>query len=213
MPAGIAKGNHHVPATGGQVLGQCRRPLGVIKDQKPPVPFPQRPHQAAHRRAYRIGDGRQTKRMGQLGEPIGHQRRLLRWNPPHQVVLGPIAVGVLNGQRGLADPAHPVQSLHHSRRTLVLQGGMQRGEQLFPPGEHRATRGHIPHPLRQCRPRPGSRELCQGLRQHLTQLLRCRDRRCGHSAGAQPGPKGLLSRAVAQIDEQILRALGVLTEQ
>ena len=149
-------------ATPGQIPGQCRRVLGIVKDQQPPVPLPQYPQQPGHRRGHGVGDGRQTQSVSQLRQPVGHQRWLLRRDPPHHVVLGPVTVGVLDGQRGLADPTHPVQGLHHRRRTLlVLQRGMQRGEQLIPSGEHRAAGGHIPHPPHRRIVRPGLRQIPQ----------------------------------------------------
>jgi hypothetical protein len=63
-----------MPATPGQVPGQGRGVLGVIKDQQPPVPLPQYPQQPGHRHRRGVGDARQTQGVGQLGQPVGHGR-------------------------------------------------------------------------------------------------------------------------------------------
>ena len=57
VPAGVAGGDHHLPTTPGQIPGQRRGILGIVKDQQPPVPLPQHPQQPRHRRRHGVGDG------------------------------------------------------------------------------------------------------------------------------------------------------------
>ena len=213
MPARVAGGDHHLPPTPRQIRGQRHGILSVIKDQQPPVPLPQYPQQPRYRRRGGVGEARHTQSVRQLRQPSRHQRGLLGRDPPHHVILRPVPVGVLNGQRGLPDPTHPVQCPHHRRRTLSLQRGMERGEQRLPPGEHRIPGRHIPHPPHQRITRPGPWQIPQPREQRLAELLRRPDPRRGHPTLGQPGSERLLPSAIAQIDKQIPRSLGFLTEQ
>ena len=52
-----------------------------------------------------------------LGQPVGHQCRVLGRHPPRHVVLLAVTVGVLDRRGGLPDPAHPVHRLDHRRGT------------------------------------------------------------------------------------------------
>jgi hypothetical protein len=62
------------------------------------------------RHGHRVGGGRRTESVGQFRQPMGHQCWLFRRDPPDDVVLDPVTVGVLNGQRGLADPPIPYRA-------------------------------------------------------------------------------------------------------
>jgi hypothetical protein len=143
--------------------------------------------------------------VGELGQLVGDQRGYFGGDPPDHVVVGVVAVRVLGGQRGLADPAHAVQGLYH-RRAVGSQRRTQPGEQVFTSGEGGVARGHVPHP-----PAPGP--LRQRLEQRLAQRLRGGDRGGGQSAVREPGAERVLAGAVLLVAEQIRRALRLSTQQ
>lgn len=143
--------------------------------------------------------------MGELGQLVGDQRGYFGGDPPDHVVVGVVAVGVLDGQRGLADPAHAVQGLHH-RLPASLQRCAQPGEQVFTSGEGGVARGHVPHP-------PALGPLSQRLEQLFAQLLRGGDRGGGHSTVREPGAKRVLASTVLLVAEQIRWAFRLSIQQ
>ncbi len=74
---------------------------------------PQHPHQ--QRRLHAHAEWRATPGWDRAGR-LGH-------DPPDQIVVGLVAVGVLQGQLGLADSTQPIQRLgrNEGRRPLMLE--------------------------------------------------------------------------------------------
>ncbi|MGQ0716127.1 MAG: hypothetical protein ACT4NP_02215 [Pseudonocardiales bacterium] len=123
-----------------------------------------------------------------------------------------MAVGVLDGQRGLADPAQAVQSLRH-RRAVCQQGTAQVREQRVAASEPGAAGGHIPDPTDRRPLRLGSRQFDQCLIHRRMELLRAAGRHHCQSGVEQPGAERLLASAVFGINEQIPRAFRRVVEQ
>jgi hypothetical protein len=102
---GWRSGGYQDPsAAGGWPVGlKIPRPLGVVVDQQPPIPLPQNIPQA--RQQFRL-----VALLGHPqppGKPSQEPRDsngLLGRHPPDHVVVGGIAVRVLQRQLGLADP-------------------------------------------------------------------------------------------------------------
>ena len=67
--------------------------------------------------------GSEVGELVEGGELVGDQSRGLGVDPPDQVVIGGVAVGVLGDQLGLADPAHPVHRPDRHRRSRGELGG------------------------------------------------------------------------------------------
>jgi hypothetical protein len=102
-PAGIAGSNEHVPGSAGPVVGDVRRPLGVVEDQQPAGPVAQLGQQPVHGLGHR-GPRWEVKPGGEGGQLFGDEYRLCGVDPPDQLVVGGEAVGVLDRQLGLAHP-------------------------------------------------------------------------------------------------------------
>jgi hypothetical protein len=70
-------------------------------------------------------------------------------DPPDQVVVGGVAVGVLESELGLADPAQPVQrlrlDLHNNGCLARVEAGVELVEWLGTAGEGRVARGQVGH--------------------------------------------------------------------
>ena len=136
-PAPAGRDDHMPGDTGRQRPGRQPRPdvlgpVGVIEDQQPSRHVAQ---PVVHQRLQRLGvSGRvQAQPGGQGGELIRDRGGLLGGDPPHQVIVAGVGVGVFGGQLGLADPAHPVHRMHRHRRP-----GGQRPRQRAPgPGPGR----------------------------------------------------------------------------
>jgi hypothetical protein len=86
-----------------------------------------------------LGGLGEAKAAGQGGQLARDRRRLLGRHPPDQLVVARMAVGVLQGELGLADPAQPVQRLRldlHDRGSLArVQAPVELVEQVDPAGE------------------------------------------------------------------------------
>jgi hypothetical protein len=78
---------------------------------------------------------------------VADQLRLFGRDPPDQVVFAGEAVGVLQGELGLADPAHAVQRLH-GHPASAPQGVVQVVEHAVATGEAQVAAGQVPY-LRQ----------------------------------------------------------------
>ncbi len=119
----------------------------------------------------RVGIRLQAQPRGQRRELVRDQRRLIRGDPPHQVIVPGVGVGVLGGQLGLAHPAQPVHRLHRHPRP-GRQPRRHRRHLTAPPGEIRVLRRDLPHPRhlageprpRHRPPRPRTREPRRDLR-------------------------------------------------
>ena len=189
-----------MPVAAGQVLAQRRRLLGVVEHDQPPLARPQRPEQAAQRDARRLGGVGEPQDPGQLGQPVRDQRRVLRRHPPRDVVLGGVAVGVLDRRGRLADPAHPVHGLHHGP-PAGAQRAAQPGQQLLPPGElHRPCRD-VPHPAHRHVRCPGTGQHEQRLLQGGREAIGAVDRPGRQVGVEQPGAEAELTVTVLRIVE------------
>jgi hypothetical protein len=103
----------------------------------------------------------QVEPAGQRDQLARNRRWLLGGNPPGQVVVAGVAVGVLDGQLGLANPAQPAQRL---RLGLDDRGGLagvqalvELVEQLGAAGEGGIAWRQVGHQ----RPRTGWGELVE----------------------------------------------------
>jgi hypothetical protein len=137
----------HEPAHG-RLIGR------IVKHQQPA------PVQSSQDRVYRrdritrVDHLPVTQLRGQLRQPGGQHRRFLRRDLPRHADLGQMPVRILNGQAGLAHPAHPAQ--HHDPQPRARgQQAVQAAQQVLAAGQHvRAQR----QPHRQPRHRrPGGR--------------------------------------------------------
>jgi len=84
--------------------------LGVVEDQQPAVAPAQLVKQRLEGLSL-LGRVGQAKPPGEGDQLPGNGERLLGRDPPDQVVVGLVAVGVLDGELGLADPAEPLHRL------------------------------------------------------------------------------------------------------
>jgi hypothetical protein len=92
---------------------------------------------------------------GQVGEVADLGGGLLGADPPDGVELAAVPVGVLDRQRGLADPTGTLQRLGDRRRRAPPELADQVGQGLLAAGEGWvAPVGHVPH-RRQRRGEPG----------------------------------------------------------
>ena len=137
-----------MPATRpGQELGDRGRVGGVVEDQQPPRPLPQR----IARPGGQLGRGqlrRQPEHHPEVGQGGHHAQLGLGRHPPAKLVVGPVALGVGQGQLGLADPTHAVQrrGRHQRRRALAGQLRVERGQLLIAAGEGAHRRRDRPRP-------------------------------------------------------------------
>jgi hypothetical protein len=123
IPPGVAAGGEQdVPA--GQLPQQRLHIIwvvDVVEDQQPPV-LGLQPGDRPPRRLRRGASDRD--RWAQAGGQRGQRRLNLRLvfggDPPHQRVIGPAGMSVVEGQLRLAYPAQPVDRLgHHGGRIIV----------------------------------------------------------------------------------------------
>ena len=115
-----------------QEPGQRVGVLGVVEDQQPPPPLPQRSRQPRHADLGRSLGRDEIQGPGQPGQLIGDQIRILSAHPPGDVVVIAVAVGILDRGRGLADPAHAVQGVQRRRPTA---------QQRLPQPSQQSSRG------------------------------------------------------------------------
>ena len=109
----------------GQVLGDRGRVGGVVEDQQPPRPLPQRipgPGGQLGRRQLR----RQPQRDPEVGQGGHHAQLGLGRHPPAERVVAPVALGIGQGQLGLAHPAHAIQRRGRDQRRRALAGQLVR---------------------------------------------------------------------------------------
>ena len=90
---------------------------------------------------------RQAERWCQSGQCGADQHRLVGRDPPDDVVLRPVPVGVFDGDLGLADTAEAVQGMRHDDGDVAAeQLGVQAVEQFLPAGEVLVTGWNLaPH--------------------------------------------------------------------
>jgi hypothetical protein len=168
--------------------------------------------QARHRHSRRIGLLGQAQRPGQLGQSVRDQLWLFRGHPPHHVVVTAVAVGVLNGQRGLPDSPHSMYRLHHCR-SVCAQGVAQADQKLLAASKGEVSGRYVPHPPHRHQLGAGPRQSHQRLEQHRLQPVGRGHRRRGQPTLDQPGPESLLPITVVTTDKQVPRALCLITEQ
>ena len=132
-----------MPGAAGLVGGEVLGAFGVVEDQQPAGPAAQLPQDQLDRARHGRSGG-QAELVGQLGELVADQGRLLGVDPPHQVVVGGEPVGVLDGELGLAHPAQAVQGLHHQRVLAGVQPLVELLEQASAAGEVRVAQRHVP---------------------------------------------------------------------
>jgi hypothetical protein len=146
-----------------QVAGAVRQPwcevitiLGIVEDQQPSSG----PAQVCTQRLHRVGCGRpgrgqaQLVVLGQGGQMVTDQFRLLGGDPPDDVVLAGESVGVLQSELGLSDAAHPVQCLNR-HPAAAAERVVEPVEHGVAAGEARVAAGQVPHRRQRTRrPRP-----------------------------------------------------------
>ena len=88
----------------------------------------------------------QSEPVGQRDQLGWDQCRLFGVDPPDDVVLRGVSVGVFDGQLGLADPAHAVKGQHRQRPGAAAQPSVQVVEQVGSTGEPGVARRDVPHP-------------------------------------------------------------------
>jgi hypothetical protein len=112
--------------------------VGVVEYEQPAVTLAQRLPQGADGLGLLSMVG-QAKAAGERDQLAGDGCGLLSGHPPDQVVVGGVAVGVLQGQLGLADPTQPVQrlrlNLHDRGRLAGVQALVELVEQVGAAGE------------------------------------------------------------------------------
>jgi hypothetical protein len=138
-------------AAGGQVMpvGQCTEVVAqiggvfdVVEDEQP-AGMPLQPQDRPRRSLLHAFRGRPVRAQprgegGQAGDDLLGARGV---DPPHQRVAAPIGVGVVQGERALADPAQPVNRLRPGDlgdRGFPFGGQQlaQFGELVLAPDEH-----------------------------------------------------------------------------
>ena len=127
-------------------------PVGVIEDQQPSGHGP-KPVMNQHPKRLRVSGRLQAQPGRQRGELVRDRGGFLGSHPPHQVIRGSAGVGVLDGQLGLANPAHPMHRMHR-HRPADSQCTLQSLQFLVPAGEIWVARRDLPH-LRQHAREPG----------------------------------------------------------
>ncbi len=126
-PGRVARGDEDVAhGVAGEVALHVLRIAGAVEDDEPALvvrePVPHRLHGGV---LVGLDAARKPQRHGEVGD-VGRERgRLLGAQPPHVVVVGRVAIGVLQRQRRLADAAEAVDRLHrgvrHAPRELLAQ--------------------------------------------------------------------------------------------
>ena len=150
-PAAPRRSDHMTGNPGRQrARGQPRRDIGdsirIIEDQQPPRHAAQLIADLIAQRI-RIG-GRLQAQPGRQGRELTvDQRRLFGRDPPHQVIVTGMGVGVLGGQLGLADPAQTAHRMHRHRPRG--QDPRQLAQFRAAASEMGVARGHLPHPRQQ----------------------------------------------------------------
>jgi hypothetical protein len=144
-PVRVARGDQH-PADAGswqevsQVVGLGR----VVEHQQPALPPGQRLTDGLRERGEvalaRLSD---AERFGQGGIIFKQARRLLGAQPPDEIEIAGVAVGVFERKLGLTDAAHAPHG--GERHAAVRKIAVQLIEQLVPPGKVRvAQKRHVP---------------------------------------------------------------------
>jgi hypothetical protein len=110
--------------------------VAFVVDQQPALPLTQlvKQHPDLLVQAWQLG---QAQPPGERRELAWDGGRLLRGKPPHQLVVAGVAVGVLDRQLGLADPAQPMHraGLHDHAGRGLGELAAQGLEQVAPAGE------------------------------------------------------------------------------
>ncbi len=150
FPATHPRGDQYVAWTTRQPLGHRGALLGVVENDQPSVASAQ----------VRLGHGRRRSRVGtpldkcqlhgERGNLITDQRRVVRGDPPHQVVGGGSLVRVLDRDLGFPDSPTSAQRLN-DRRAAGIEALAQSAQGTFPADELGISRLHVPYR----RERPG----------------------------------------------------------
>jgi hypothetical protein len=111
--------------------------VGVVEDQQPllvGLAFAERLQCRECGALDALPDGgRQREFLGKTGQGRANQVRLVRRDPPDQVILRTVAMRVLDGQRGFTDSAHALERVQH--RDIARYCRPQVVEDLVPAGE------------------------------------------------------------------------------
>ena len=116
------------PDPTGQEPGQLPLAPGVVEDQQPAVPAPQRGEQPIRRLLGAVGRRRQAEGLGQLRQPVGNQWRVRRRDPPGDVVLAAPPVRELDHRGRRAQARRPAGGTQH-REPAVPHRGVHRRQQ------------------------------------------------------------------------------------
>lgn len=133
LPIRVAGCDQDLPAAGPrEVAAQVLCPVGIVEDQQPAVVAVQPASDRVDGGAlFRLLPFRQAQGAGQRGVVGGEHGRFLAAQPPDQVEVLRMAVGVLHRRLGLANAAAAGDGLHQARGAAGQQGGAQPGEQVL----------------------------------------------------------------------------------
>ena len=130
----------------GEEPSQLVRALGVVEDQQPTAPPAQRVEQPGRCLPRRVGRRGEPDGLGQLRHLLADQLRVLRCDPPDDVVVVAVAVRELDHRGCDTHPGAALAGRQHDRPALA-QRPPDRREQWFPVDHRLAAGRDVPRPM------------------------------------------------------------------
>jgi hypothetical protein len=145
-PDRIAGSDDDVPAAALRKVGLQQFPIAhVVEDEQPPVaPLELAPDRVDDERPLVLrclgrlavaGVLRKVELRREVGVVPEQRGRLLGPDPPDDVIVGAMALGVLERELRLAHAAEPADRLRHDGAAVPAQGGLEPREQVVPAPE------------------------------------------------------------------------------